>query len=460
MAAVLEEFKRNWPIYVIFQLAGATLGLVNKLEGSFARTLVECQTPLQNTTFTGSRWCGDRLLVIDDGQHLSSVAQSQESLSKVVAMVFVAVLCDVVGRRPAVVLGLACTAASVAMFLLATYMPAWAAHKLFIGGQTLQGFFAADLLAQIITTDVMNEPGVDKLLAGKVSMMAGMLAQAVVQLSALLLNSLELQNFMPIWLGLLVVNVPLTVIAALYCKETRPAGVGEMNKGFLQAAAEEVVGYGQLLATNNFMRMLLLAGACAAGAEAVSSIEQSFYMAHLGASQARVAFVWWLETVFFVYFLGATDKVRERIGVRKTWIVMFCSRGGLDLVLWPLLPLHFLVLPVKKYSKAFWSGAGGFQDAVTSGYFESTVRVKYLAMRKLAEHAASVLAFRCYGSLFDAKTESYIGRLAPFTFQVVLRAMQFCIIYMFCWDAGSAGGISQSLQRLAEESPRKSAPSS
>eukprot|EP00403_Amphidinium_massartii_P006307 CAMPEP_0178381774 /NCGR_PEP_ID=MMETSP0689_2-20121128/6159_1 /TAXON_ID=160604 /ORGANISM="Amphidinium massartii, Strain CS-259" /LENGTH=299 /DNA_ID=CAMNT_0020001973 /DNA_START=148 /DNA_END=1043 /DNA_ORIENTATION=- len=297
----------------------------------------------------------------------------------------------------------------------------------------------------------MNQKGVDKIAAGKVSMMVGMIVQSTVQISSLVLNSMELDSLRLVWFAVLLVNAPLTVVAFLFCKETKPEGAaGEAGKTVVSSVVDEVRGYVTLFCGNGFLRALLLSGALATSAEAVASIEQSFYMAHLGATQARVAFVWWLETVFFVVFLGAADKVRQRLGVRRTWLLMFCSRGGLDFVTWPLLPAHMLVLPFKKYCKAFWSGAGGLQDAVSSGYFAPALMVKYLAMRKLAEHAASVIALPAYGYIFHTKTESYLVKLAPFTFQVCLRLLQFLVVFGFCWDAGDEGGISNSIEKLVK----------
>eukprot|EP00971_Amphidinium_carterae_P216561 4299013-Amphidinium_carterae.1 len=65
------------------QLLGnaGVLSLVNKLEGPFARTLVACdvqRNSLLESSFSGSALCGERLRVIQEGQQLSSLAQSLE----------------------------------------------------------------------------------------------------------------------------------------------------------------------------------------------------------------------------------------------------------------------------------------------------------------------------------------------------------------------------------------------
>merc|ERR1740117_1910060 len=115
--------------------------LVNQIEASFARSLIECDTPISTepgALFSASAKCGDRARVINEGQMLSSTAQSCEMAAKLLVMIVAAIFSDLYGRKFILTLGLTATFMSVACFLVGAAFPSLARFT-FFAGQGLQG---------------------------------------------------------------------------------------------------------------------------------------------------------------------------------------------------------------------------------------------------------------------------------------------------------------------------------
>eukprot|EP00434_Breviolum_minutum_P032281 symbB.v1.2.028545.t1/scaffold3031.1/size66479/2 len=142
--------------YLILTLCWVSIVVVNLLEQPYARSLIHCDVPVNQTeegSFSGSKYCGNRLYVIDMGTHVSGKGQSLENVGRILITLFVSGFADY-GRKRAALLGQFLITLSTALFAIAMFLPQGLAIPTYIIAQGLQGMSGIGILDQIVTGDV------------------------------------------------------------------------------------------------------------------------------------------------------------------------------------------------------------------------------------------------------------------------------------------------------------------
>lgn len=415
---MLAAFRQDARVWSLFFFACGLLPLVNSIEGSFARSLVFCEAaaPLEpGALFSGSAACGDRLLVINEGQALSSWAASCESGTKVLTMVAAAVSTDLYGRRPVLLLGLGCTALSVLFFMLACRLPP-AARPLFVLGQALQGAFPVELLLQQVAADLAARPGADAMGTFELQGIVKFLPMVLFGFVASLVQVLELRDYFFLWLLVLLTNLLLLLLAHSSFPETRQGEVPEAAKqGVLAGTLHEFREYGRLFAEMRRLgrvELLLLYSFLNAVASArFGVLSFSFVMSYFSMTPAQV-----ILQALPILFIHTTctplvGSVCRRLGMRQGFVAV-CIFKAVAAALFVLQPVFWWSWFLQYYLSSMVSGMDALTNSVSKAVFKDRVG-KYLAALSICSYGAAMVAAPLYAAAFDAKATAYFPRLRP-----------------------------------------------
>lgn len=446
-----DEFFRNRSLYLIFHAANFMLLLVNKLEQTFARSLVECEVPVSE--FTGSALCGDRLFVIDQGQKLSSTGQGLECFFKVLAMLFLAVVADVIGRKPVLVLGIVCTGVSAICFLVATSSPGWLAFRLFALGQGLQGAYPAELLGGIVANDISNESRSDPVVVQKVSGAIFMLLAMVAEISGIILNSSESMDFRTAWVVVAIVNCLIALAAVFLCRETIPEFGDDRGKnGIVQGVKMEMREYSNLLVANKILRLNLIMFAFFAVSMVAKTVDMSFYIAFHGVSQADAVKHFGCNMFFAIAFFGLVDKICQRFGTKSAFVIVILALNFCNLLI-PLFLTSPMVFMLHQYAMMMFAGMPALTNTIDSRWFDHRMTSKFLSMKSLVQYVSGIVANPLYGRLFNAHATSYFSRLAPYGLVLASTWFQTFLLLGPLWR--TPGGLPKVLERIDQERAEK-----
>mmetsp|Transcript_71514 Transcript_71514/g.165365 ORF Transcript_71514/g.165365 Transcript_71514/m.165365 type:complete len:478 (+) Transcript_71514:88-1521(+) len=425
--------------YLVLSLCWLSIVQVNLLEQPYARSLVTCDTPVNTTEgapFSGSRFCGDRLHVINVGAEISGVGQSLENVGRILICLFVSGWADR-GRRRAAILGQSLILLSTVLFFLAGFASSLAL-PLYAVAQGLQGMSGIGILDQIVTGDVALRNG-DSV---GVYRRKGMFVMCMGIVFAPLVGYVqfaEFSDFTWIWLAVNLLNLTALGLLAAVFPETLQAEPAE-EVGLMRTVVKELRTFRDLVKSNLFVRYRL-ADNVAAGMCDATSIIFPFLMAHFGFSQFQALVVCagpalLLGPVFF----QLVPYLHKRMGYRQASLLCFWVNK--------LVTLWFLAglpgLGNHPMLMKFWSVPGPIAMALSllplNGWPTILAAIeirlvgqannaKYQAINQLTGFACGFASSFVYSRLFDAEATTTAGKVLPYYFSCAWLLVQ---LLLFC----------------------------
>eukprot|EP00929_Paragymnodinium_shiwhaense_P095593 TRINITY_DN56811_c0_g1_i2.p1 TRINITY_DN56811_c0_g1~~TRINITY_DN56811_c0_g1_i2.p1 ORF type:complete len:471 (+),score=93.56 TRINITY_DN56811_c0_g1_i2:92-1504(+) len=435
--AMLQAFKDYWLVWVLFFFSNGMLPLVNTIEGSFARSLIVCDVPpggggeSGDLLFSGSAQCGDRLRVINEGQMLSSMAASQESVAKIVMMLAAAVLTDIYGRRPVLLVGIACTALSIVLFLLACFLDDWA-RVLFILGQALQGAYPVELLFQQVAADLASREGADKMGIFELQGLVKFLPVVIFGFVATLIQALELRSYATLWTIVLALNSALLALTIRFYPETKVGGPSPVaSKGLLAGLKHEIVEYGQLfsetrsLGSIEFVLAYLFINTIASARFSV--LIMSFSMSYYAMTASQV--ILWALPIVLIHTVSTplVGRVCSTMGMRRGFVTV-CIYKGVASCLFLFQPFMRWAWFAQYYLSSTASGWDALTSSLNTVLFKDRI-AKYMALTTLCSYGSNAVSAPMYAWLFDAKAESYEERVKPGLASFALYLLGMAIVF-------------------------------
>jgi len=451
MGSIRQEFSRCPAVWVVMFLSGGMLFLVNQIEASFARSLIECETPVSKepgTLFTGSAKCGDRAFVINEGQMLSATAQSFEFTSKILILLFAAIFSDLYGRKAMTLIGVGATSLSVFCFLVSTQIPSLA-RFLFIAGQALQGASPMDLIGSQICTDLAARDETDTQCVFALGEAQGQVMMVLFGSVMFFLQRMEIVDYTIVWFLALLVNLGVVVIVCLFQGETRvkKAEDDNTNKSVIAQAGGELRDYAQLLSSPG-MTALMVSVVLKAAADALFTLGQSAPMAFFKMSQDAVLLAWVPVIVIAIVCTGIVPAVCAKYGERKAywWSSYYLFFVNLGFFFAPLSRVCFF--GTYYMFMVIVPGIGALSTAMSTKFLGDKM-AKFTALSKLSSYGLSIISGPTYAALFDAKAVGYLARSPPFLLAVGLRFLELIVWYHP--TLGAFRCVDATLDMLAEE---------
>ncbi|CAE8599535.1 unnamed protein product [Polarella glacialis] len=411
-----DEFKAFWSTWAVLFFAGGMKNLVNQVELSFARSLVSCQEPVQLGFYTGSQYCGDRLEVIRAGYSISQQGQAQESGAMLCSIVLVAILGSVYGRKLVLMIGLAGTTSSVALFVLAGSFPEWA-RFLFVLGQGLQGLLPIDHIAGLIIFDLSTRHGGDGFSTYQV---AGMLAPIGALLWGPVLGNfvqyLELVDYNGVWQVIFIVNAAVLILAAMMMPESAPRkkekdDQDEKLQGPVAKVVREVLSYQDVFYNPLSWRFLLMVCIEPCWLHALGMIPVQL-MAYHGWSQAGVTLLIFIQPLFILFF-PLVPALCVRFGyARMMSLTIFYLYGvliftNMTVAVSARLPVLGLML------FTLVSGFMPLKEYVDSRFSSPEEMSRFKSTQWVIGYILGMVIGPVYAGLFNAKAQSYVSRSLP-----------------------------------------------
>lgn len=427
--SVGDELKRYPVIYLIMFLGSGMLTFVNQIEGSFARSLVMCDTPVSTSAgqlFSGSAYCGDRGLVINEGQMISQTAQSWEMAAKLLVMVVIAVFSDLYGRKFTLLLGLGATALSVLLFLIGTQLPV-ASRFLFYMGQGLQGAFPMELICAQITTDLASLDSTDSPCVFGASGAATTLAMVVFAAAIFWIQALELTDYTFVWFMTLCVNAGAFVATWVFLPETRVRKpVDEKTTlSFGQQVTGELADYRDLFKITG-LGAVMLTYVFKAMADAWGTLNQAAPMAYYGMRLDTILLSYIPMILVGVVCSGVVPTMCAKMGERKAfWACCYYAFSVNLLFLGVSFGRFFLFGPMYLFS-VIVPGYEGMTGAMCTKFLGDKM-AKYTALRALSGYSLGIVTGPLYAALFDAKASTWFWMTLPFLASLGFRLVEFCV---------------------------------
>jgi hypothetical protein len=446
-------------VWLTFLCAMVIQVLVNNVENSFARTLVNCDVPVvtePGALFAGSAYCGDRLRVLNEGSMLSGLAQSQECLCKLIAMIVCAATAEVYGRKPILIIGLCCTGLSVWGFVLATCAREWA-RTLFILGQALQGACPTDLLLSLVAVDLAKLPDADSAATYQLQGFLTVLSYTIAGLVAVFLQSMDIINYTPLWLVMASICVIVVILTRFYFPETRfmkdnhrcrqddETCIGVLSHKFLSASethglhsvhpakrvvntvVSELRSYGELLITDRFARTRLSLYTLSSIGGLFRQISIAYAMAYYRMSFAKVIMMLLCSLPVSLLAMPLCKAVHERIGFWRCWLsfqlLMFLTSS-----LHVLLPLGVAFWMAQIFACALCSGFPALVTLLEQEVMQDNIN-KYTTLKKMLELVSQIVGGPLFASLFDAKATEYLFMAKPNLFAFACMCSYFVLLF-------------------------------
>lgn len=451
---IWKEFKRSWVLWIILNFSGGMKTLVNQVEQPFARSLVVCDTPLVPGNYTGSKYCGDRLQVLEEGFRISAQGQGKESLAMLCSMGFVVVAIGAFGRKFTVLLGLAGTLLSVLLFVIASTSPEMG-KMLFSVGQGLQGLYPVEYIFGIVVLDISTQAGADGEATHQVKFVESIVGVFIWFSMGFAAQLAELTDYQNLWIAILALNSGMLALAIANYPETRPTAiapqddVGPIGKMILELKGFRGV-FEDFRARRYLFKMALQNIALLFG----SSMIPVQLMAYHGWTQPFTVTFMILQVGLGILCIPLYDRLIRRFGYHNTYCATI-----IFLIFIHDIP-RALVAPFSGKIAGFISymiipvfGFFPLREFVDSRFCEPEQFARFKTLQMIIGYVQGVFILPVYSWLFRAEATTYVGRSMPNFLAVAVTLVHaanvFFGIYSMKGEEGPEGfGIT--VQQLDE----------
>lgn len=448
-----EALRQGWCVWTVLFFSTGIKSLVNQVEGPFARSLVVCDEPVQPDAYTGSRWCGDRLNVIQGGVSIQGVGQSQENFAMLCSLTFVVVGTGIWGAKVVLAWGLGGVTISVLLFVLACSSPELG-RSLYTIAQGLQGVYPIEYLQGIIMLHLCNMPGTDGQATFELSSYMGIVSNLVWNVGlGNLVSLLELSDYRLIWSCILLLNVAILALALWRFPDMLPFDASKSaDAGPFAKVFREVLSYRDLLLDWRPRRLLLKL--------VFENIEPAYFavslpaqlMAYHSWSQSSLTWLFFFPQLLSLACLPFFQAILNHFGHHATYV--WCIRYFLASVL-----LRALTVPATdkmaiffSYANELLSGFWAFRGFIDSRFAEPEQMQRFQSLQWIMGYFEGIWVGPLYASLFDAYAVGYYGRAWPGLLCCAALAVHYLMIFHAIYDMDGVHGFGVSCRVLDETS--------
>mmetsp|Transcript_96778 Transcript_96778/g.289049 ORF Transcript_96778/g.289049 Transcript_96778/m.289049 type:complete len:471 (-) Transcript_96778:28-1440(-) len=425
--------------YLIMGLCWIEIVQVNLMEQPYARSLVVCDVPTNTTPgalFSGSKYCGDRLHVINVGAEISGMGQSLENVGRITITLFVSAYADN-GRRPAAILGQFMLFASTLLFAIAGFFTSLA-MPIFIVAQWLQGMSGIGILDQIITGDVALTSGDSVGVYNRKNMYIAVLCVVLFPM-VLYVQYAEILEFTRVWILVNMLNLAALLLLLFFFPETLPEEKRGKESNVFKMVVKELQTFRDLVTTNTLVRWRLVE-IFLIGLSDPAAIAMPFFMANFALPQFyALLYSMGPGLALAPFFIPLAPYLHKRFGYRNGWQICYWGQRvfttpfviGLPGVLHPMLKSYWGIPgPVVSGLLAMpFCGFFSIVSAVELRIVGQENNAKYQAMVQLVGFFTGALSSAAYSWLFDAEATTPIMKVLPYYFAAFGGLLQIPVWY-------------------------------
>ena len=418
--------------YLILTLCWVSIVVVNLLEQPYARSLIHCDVPVNQTeegSFSGSKYCGNRLYVIDMGTHVSGKGQSLENVGRILITLFVSGFADY-GRKRAALLGQFLITLSTALFAIAMFLPQGLAIPTYIIAQGLQGMSGIGILDQIVTGDValiLNDAVGVYSRKGIVSAFLMIILIPII----VYVQYAEITDFTYVWSGIVSLNTFAMILLyfffpeTLHKKEKEEETKKEEVTSLAGVAVDEMKTFRKIVKTHPYVGYRLCEDFLVKLADC-GAIAMPFMMAQFQFSQFHaMVFQFIPQLVGGVLLGGLIAKFCKSYGTRNVWVRCFFFHRSTSIMNAFLMPVTIFGIPYPLLGGLMHLPLSGFPallQAVEIRLVGQETNAKYQAMQQLTGFVSGAITSWFYSAIFFGEATSYARIVAPYAISAVFMA--------------------------------------
>lgn len=451
---VKTEFRRTWVLWLILNFSGGMKTLVNQSEQPFARSLVVCDTPVIPGNYTGSRLCGDRLRVIEEGFQISAKGQAQENLAMLCSLSFVSISIGAYGRKFTILVGLAGTLLSVVLFVVASSFPGMG-RTLFSFGQGLQGLYPVEYIFGIVVLDLSTQQGGDGEATFDIKMYEAILGCILWFGLGYLVQFAELTEYSGLWTAILALNVGMFALALAAYPETAPKKEKDKEdakneEGPVMKFWHEITSYSSLVSDFRCRRFLM------------KNFNQNIMAGFTPAVMPvqLMAYHGWSQPMVVTFFLGslfagiATSSLLEvvfinRFGYHRTYCCCIIYVTFLVNIATPLaLPVSGVLAVSFMLGMMPVTGFMPLVEYVDSRFCEPDQMHRFKAVQWIMGYFQGVFILPMYAQFFNAEGNTYYERCKPNIISVVFAIAQILLVFALLYNIDGKEGFGITVQNM------------
>lgn len=426
--------------YLILTICWVSIVVVNQLEQPYARSLVQCDVPVNTTEgaeFSGSQYCGHRLHVIGVGAEISGWGQSLENVGRVAITLFVSGFADY-GRKRAALVGQFLITMSTVLFAMAQFLPTSLGIPTYIIAQGLQGMSGIGILDQIITGDVALQLNDTVAVYGRKQLFSTMMFFIMIPL-IVYVQYAEITDFTFVWGAIVVLNTTAFVLLYLFFPETLHKKEDKKdfeNFSIIGVAKEELRHFRSLFVQHPYIGPKICEELFNKMADC-ASIGLPFLMAHFAFSQFDALIFTWVPMIVGGFLLGGlVPALCAKHGHAKVWDGCFWYWRTTTVLIAFMNPLRFLGLIPMPILGAFihlpLAGWPAVAQGVEIRLIQQENNAKYQAMLQLIGFMCGSVTSALYPHIFYAEATTYAYKVIPYALSASFILCTIPIYMYYC----------------------------
>mmetsp|Transcript_65713 Transcript_65713/g.186533 ORF Transcript_65713/g.186533 Transcript_65713/m.186533 type:complete len:589 (-) Transcript_65713:164-1930(-) len=444
--------RRHFNVFFVLFFSMGIKSLVNQVEQPFARSLVVCEVPVEFDSYTGSRWCGDRLRVIQEGMYLSAVGQGQEHFAMLCSLTFVIVVTGIWGPRVSLQLGLTGVTASVLLFVVACQSPAMG-RRLFAVGQGLQGLYPIEYLLGVLVLYTARLPGADGEAVFQVLGYMGLISNLVWNVGlGSLVQLLELTDYKFVWSMIIGLDGLILAIVFFAFPEMKPMDSEKHEgNGVFMKVFNEVRSYGSLIWDWRARRYLGHKVAENLVYPWENTMTGGIYMAWFGWSQPAASLFFMWPQIINLFTQAYYSVLEKRFGNYRTFVwnvhYAFIARAVCGL----LLALTNVPHAIFVYSCTLLSGFHAKRGFVDSRFVDEKQMDKFQSAQWVLGYFMGMWVGPLYASTFNPHAYNISDRLQMILPYVLVLFLNYVALFYGIWNmSNGTEGCGVTLKMLDE----------
>lgn len=399
--------------YLILSVCWTSIIIVNMLEQPYARSLVICEEPVTTAQFSGSKFCGNRLHVIDTGAKTSGMGQSLENVGRILITFFVSGFADR-GRRRAAILGQLLITSSTVLFFFAGFASSWAI-PCYVIAQGLQGMSGIGILDQIVTGDVALQTNDSVGVYQRKNTFMAILMFVAAPLICYIQYA-EFTDFTYVWLAVVGMNTSALLLLICFFPETLSNTQNSANKSsLLVLCRDEIQTFWSLITTNRLIKWRLIE-VLLGGLSITQSIGLPTIMAYFGYSQITAFLATAVPMMglspFFMPLVPYLFKQDPRFYFQACyWFGIIVGVGYSIFYPFTIFGMPMPILAI--YLRLPLAGFMSVVQAVEIRLVGVDNNAKYAAMMQLVGFLTDGVTSSFYTMVFDAEATTYFSKNKP-----------------------------------------------
>eukprot|EP00404_Azadinium_spinosum_P062804 CAMPEP_0180705446 /NCGR_PEP_ID=MMETSP1038_2-20121128/7683_1 /TAXON_ID=632150 /ORGANISM="Azadinium spinosum, Strain 3D9" /LENGTH=430 /DNA_ID=CAMNT_0022737325 /DNA_START=55 /DNA_END=1344 /DNA_ORIENTATION=- len=394
-------------IWLLLFVSVTLPAIVHHNKKPFARTLIRCDVPVNATT--GSKWCGDRLEVIDAGNKLASLGATIESVCTAPMVILSGFFADRWGRKTVMLMSTTGVTISIALLYFATTLLALA-WPLFILANAVLGLSCIGFIIELIPSDLALRPGADSTAIFAVKAIVQALGEGMGLMIGSQIQALELTDYTSVWMKVLLVCALFMPLVMFFLPETQAVSTRGSERSGL---ASEFAGYKQIWYEFPMFKYMLLDAFLNGQIFALPVQIPTILLGHHDFTQKASVIATFPLVCLAPISTPWLGLIQKKFGHRRGWEMFYWCRLIAMSILLYLASTHYAITLLSLLASMCFIGFFPVWHACRLRLLGEKFNAKGTGLCQIAGIAGVAGSNFIMGAMFSAKANTYTEKSLP-----------------------------------------------